>query len=65
MTELSYDMQAPDHIVCKVIQVYEQQTVGKTDHEIAQQFNKSNYFLKPNTDYTGRQYNTKTETNGW
>ena len=61
VTELSYDLQAADHIVCKEIPIYEKQTVGKTDHEIAMQYNKSNYYLKPSTDYTGKEYVTQTE----
>lgn len=53
VVEISYDMQAPDHLVCMVVPVYEDQTVGQTDAEISKKFNKSNYFLKPTWDYRG------------
>lgn len=61
VTEITYDIQAPDHLVCQVIPVYEDQIVGQTDKEIAKKFNKSNYFLKPNMDYRGHSYSTKEE----
>lgn len=61
VTEITYDLQAPDHLVCQVVPVYEEQLVGKTDHEIKQQFDKSNSFLKPSTDYRGHEYVTKEE----
>lgn len=51
--EISYDIQAPDHIVCQVIPVYEQQTVGRTETEIKQTFNKSEHFIKQTIDYRG------------
>lgn len=53
VTEISYDMEAPDHLVCQCVPVYEKQAVGRTDKEVANQFSKSNYFLKPNFDYRG------------
>lgn len=53
VTEITYDAQAPDHLVCQVVPVYDKQIVGKTDKEISKQFNKSNYFLKQETDYRG------------
>jgi len=59
VTEITYDLQAPDHIVCMVVPVYEKQTVGKTDQEIASQFNTSNYFLKQRVDYRGNPHVTK------
>lgn len=58
VTEMTYDLQAPDHIVCQVVPVYEQQTVGQTDREIATKFNKSNYFIRPKTDYRGQPIKT-------
>lgn len=61
VTHISYDMQAPDHIVCQVVPVYEDQTVGKTDKEISKQFNRSNYFMKPNSDYRGDYHTTEDE----
>lgn len=63
VTEISYDMQAPDHLVCQVVPVYEDQLVGRTAKEEAKVFNKSNHFLKKNVDYRGEYYNhTKEET---
>lgn len=58
VTEITYDLQAPDHLVCQVVPVYEKQTVGQTDQEIAKKYNKSNYFIKPNTDYRGQPIKT-------
>lgn len=56
VTEITYDAQAPDHLVCQVVPVYEKQAVGRTKKEIKNTFNKSNYFLKDNTDYRGHEY---------
>lgn len=54
VTEISYDLEAPDHLVCKCIPVYDKQNVtGRTDREIRNQFSKSNYFIKQNVDYRG------------
>lgn len=53
VTEISYDLQAPDHIVCMVIPSYEEQAVGMTDKEIEKKFNKSNYFIRQDVDYRG------------
>lgn len=59
VTELTCDMQAPDHMVAQVIPVYDKQTVGRTRKEIERTFNKSNYFLQNPTDYRGHYHNTK------
>lgn len=53
VTELTCDLQCPDHMICQVVPVYEKQTVGRTDKEVSTTFNKSNHFLKQNTDYRG------------
>ena len=53
VVELTCDIQCPDHMVAQVIPVLEKQAVGRTKHEISQTFNKSNHFLKQNTDYRG------------
>ena len=54
VTEITYDMMAPDHIICQVVPVANgQPIVGRTRREVAQTFNKSNHFLKENTDYRG------------
>ena len=53
VTEMTCDLQCPDHMICQVVPVYEKQTVGRTDKEVSTTFNKSNHFLKQNTDYRG------------
>ena len=64
VTEITYMIQAPDHIVCQVVPCYEEQLVRRTEKEIEHTFNKSNYFLKSNTDYRGNQYTTKEDSDG-
>ena len=53
VTELTCDIQAPDHIICQIVPVYDNRPVGRTDKEVDTTFNKSNHFLKQNTDYRG------------
>jgi hypothetical protein len=54
VTEITMDLQCPDHIVCQVIPVYDKkQTVGRTKKEVEMTYNKSNRFLKNPTDYRG------------
>jgi hypothetical protein len=53
VTEISYDIQAPDHIVCQVVPVYDKQISGRTKQEVSSTFNTSHHFLKANTDYRG------------
>lgn len=53
VTELTTDIQAPDHVICQVVPVYDKQTVGRTDGEVASTFNSSNHFIKQNVDYRG------------
>ena len=63
VTELTYDLQAPDHLICQVIPVYDKhQTVGRTKQEIKHRFNKSNTFIQKDFDYRGDVYITKEET---
>ena len=52
--EMTCDPQAPDHMIAQVVPAYEKQTVGRTRKEIEQEFNSSNHFLKPQTDYRGK-----------
>lgn len=59
VTEISYDLQAPDHLACQVIPVYENQAVGRTKEEISRTFNKSENFIKNPVDYRG-EYITDT-----
>ena len=61
VTEITMDLQCPDHIVCQIIPVYEEQIVGRTDIEIKNQFNTSNHFIKNEVDYRGNYYTTREE----
>jgi hypothetical protein len=55
VTEITYDMVAADHLICQVVPVANGQSiVGRTRKEVAQTFNKSNHFLKEDTDYRGQ-----------
>lgn len=62
VTEISYDMQAPDHLVAQVVPVYDDNIVGRTTVEIKQDFNKSHNFLVPHYDYRGNIHDTKEDT---
>lgn len=53
VTEISYDLQAADHLICQVIPVYDKQTVGRTKKEIETTFNTSSHFIKNPIDYRG------------
>lgn len=57
--EITYDMQAPDHLVVQVVPVYDKSTTGRTETEVKKTFNKSNHFLTPTTDYRGHYHNTQ------
>ena len=59
VTELTMDLQCPDHMVCQVVPVMDKQTVGKTPKEIANTYNKSNHFIKSDVDYRGVYQNAK------
>lgn len=57
--DITMDLQAPDHLICQVLPVYDESNLtGRTKKETAQTFNKSNTFLKPNTDYRGNVYDS-------
>lgn len=56
VTEIAYDLEAPDHLICQVIPVYDKNVPGRTDKEVSTTFNKSNVFLKKSTDYRGDYY---------
>lgn len=58
VVDITYDLQAPDHLVCQVIPVYDRQTVGYTEREVQKKFNTSNHFIKQDVDYRGHQYTT-------
>lgn len=53
VVELTYSISCPDHMICQIVPCYEKQTVGRTDTEIKNTFNKSNYFIKQPVDYRG------------
>jgi hypothetical protein len=61
VTEITYDIQAPDHLICQIIPVYDDNIVGRTSVEINKTFSGSHHFLKDETDYRGSHYFTKEE----
>ncbi len=60
VTEITYDAQAPDHLVCQVIPVYVDQAVGRTRKEIRNTYRTSNHYLVQNVDYRGQEYDPDT-----
>lgn len=58
-TELSYDLQAPDHLVAQVVPVYDEQAVGRTPKEVQKTYDTSNHFLNPQLDYRGDYHTTR------
>ena len=63
VTEITYDLQAPDHLVAQIVPVYDDNIVGRTASEVKKKFNKSNTFLNVTTDYRGNYYTTKEDAN--
>lgn len=61
VTEITYDLQAPDHLICQIVPAYDEQIVGRTKKEIQQTFNSSHHFLTETTDYMGNPYETRQE----
>lgn len=60
VTEITYDLQAPDHLIVQVVPVYDEKTlVGRTRKEIAKTYSKSNTFLNPDSNYRGDAYVTQ------
>lgn len=59
VTEITQDIQAPDHIICQVVPVYGDKPTGRTKKETQKQYTTSNYFLKEKVDYRGDYPNTK------
>lgn len=59
VTEISYIVECPDHIICQVVPIYEDQLVGRTEVEISKTFTTSNHFLRPHSDYRGNPIVTK------
>lgn len=64
VTEITYDLQAPDHLVCQIIPAYDDKIVGRTPVEVRKEFSTSNRFLKPDTDYRGNYHSTREDTEG-
>lgn len=62
VTEVSYHIQAPDHLICQVVPSYEDKIAGRTELETKKTFSSSNHFLKQNVDYRGDYYTTKEQT---
>lgn len=56
VTEITYDLQAPDHLICQVVPVYDDQVVGRTQEEVARTFSTSSHFLKQDVDYRGNRF---------
>lgn len=54
VTEITQDIQAPDHIICQVVPVYGDNVVGRTKQETRKQYNTSSYFLQDPSDYRGQ-----------
>lgn len=64
VTEITYDMQAPDHLVAQVVPVYDNQVTGRTDKEVEQTFDSSSHFLQRRTDYRGQYHKTQEDGTG-
>lgn len=58
VTEITYDIVCPDHLICQVIPVYGDIIAGRTDAEVRKTFNTSSHFLKSTTDYRGDYHST-------
>ncbi|MCM1224875.1 MAG: hypothetical protein NC548_61545 [Lachnospiraceae bacterium] len=62
VTSISYDLQAPDHLVATIIPVYDDtQIVGRTQKEVSKIDNRSNKFVKQEVDYRGHYPRAKTD----
>ena len=59
VTEVTMDIQAPDHLICQVVPAYEDKIVGRTSKETHKDFTSSNHFLKSEVDYRGNYHTTK------
>lgn len=64
VTEITYDLQCADHLICQIIPCYDDKIVGRTPVEVRQQYSASNRFLKQDTDYRGNYHATKEDTEG-
>ena len=60
VTEITYDLQAPDHLVVQVVPVYDEDHItGYTPKEVEKKYDKSNHFLNPSIDYRGNYHTTQ------
>lgn len=59
VTEITYDIQTPDHLICQIIPCYDDKIVGRTPVEVKKTFSSSNKFLKSQTDYRGNYHTTR------
>ena len=64
VTEISYDLQCADHLVCQVVPVYDDNIVGRTKTELKKEFSSSNHFLRSDTDYRGEYHKVKEDKGG-
>lgn len=62
VTEITYDAQCADHLVCQIVPVYDDNIVGRTPVEVRKNFSSSNHFLKSEVDYRGDHHTTLEET---
>ena len=53
VTEITYDLEVPDHLICQIVPVYDKDIVGRTKKEVAATYSRSNRFLKQDVDYRG------------
>lgn len=61
VTEITQDIQAPDHIICQVVPVYGDSVVGRTKQETRRTYSSSNHFLEDPTDYRGMYPSTQSD----
>lgn len=64
VTEISYELACPDHIVCQIVPVYDDNIVGRTEVEIKREFSTSSHFLKRDIDYRGQYHKTEEDVGG-
>lgn len=64
VTEITYDLQCADHLICQIVPVYDDNIVGRTPIEVKNTFSTSNRFLKRDIDYRGNYHQTKEDEEG-
>lgn len=58
--EITYDLQAPDHLICQVVPIYGDNHVGRTKEEVRRAFDRSSNFIQSPVDYRGSYINDTT-----